>query len=128
MRPLGLIVCLLLGIAMPVLAQANDSKGVDVDDVWQTIANEPRNDDAMRAQILRVLDHPLTKDVAKSYRLDLDAAVRAVPVLEGAELQDLQQRAAVVETALAGGDSIVISTTVIIIALLVLVIILVAAD
>ena len=126
MRPFNVIVCLLVALASPVLAQASDSKDVDVNAVWQTVVDQPREDDAMRAQILRVLDLPATRDLAQTYRLDLGAAARAVPARDGDELRDLHPRAAVVETALAGGDKVVISTTIIIIALLVLILILVA--
>lgn len=126
MRPSSLIVCLLLGLASPVAARANDAQSVNVDEVWQQVVNEPRADDEMRAQILRVLEHPAAQDVAQRYQLDLDAAARAVSTLDGAELQDLQQRAAVVESAMAGGNRVVVSTTLIIIALLVIILILVA--
>ncbi|HEX6789911.1 MAG TPA: hypothetical protein VF247_01255 [Candidatus Krumholzibacteria bacterium] len=123
---MSVIVCLLVALASPVLAQASDSKDVDVNEVWQTVVDQPRTDDAMRAQILRVLDLPASRDIARTYRLDIDDAARAVPALDGTELRDLHQRAAAVEAGLAGGDKVVISTTIIIIALLVLILILVA--
>lgn len=127
MRPISVIVCLLVALAGPIKAHAaepQDNKAVD--EVWQTLRHAPDVREAERAQIMRVLDHPLTRDVAGKYSLDLDAAARTVPLLDGEELAQLAQRAAAIEPALAGGDTLTISTTVIIIVLLVVVILLVA--
>jgi len=127
MRPISVIVCLLVALAGPIRANAAAPQGnKTVDEVWQTLRQAPDVEEAERAQIMRVLDHPLTRDVAGKYSLDLDAAARNVPLLDGDELDQLAQRAAAIEPALAGGDSITISTTVIIIVLLVVVILLVA--
>jgi hypothetical protein len=126
MRSTTMTFCLLLGLAGPVQAGADRSQPVNVDEVWESVAEAPDVAEAKRAQIARVLQHPVTRDVANGYHLDLDAAMKAVPVLDGTELQSLSQRATVAEAALAGGDKVVVSTTLIIIALLVIILILVA--
>ena len=127
MRPISVIVCLLVALAGPIRAHAaTPQDNRNIDEVWQTLRQSPDVGEAKRAQIMRVLDHPLTRDVAGEYSLDLDAAVRSVPVLGGDELDQLAERAAAIEPALAGGDRVVISTTVIIIVLLVVSLLLVA--
>ena len=126
MRSIAMTFCLLLGLAVPVQAGSERPQDVNVDEVWKSVAEAPDVADAKRAQIVRVLEHPVTREVASGYHLNLDAALNAVPVLDGAELQSLSQRAAVAEAALAGGDKVVVSTTLIIIALLVIILILVA--
>jgi hypothetical protein len=128
MRPISVIVCLLVALAGPIGAHAAgpQQSNRNIDEVWQTLRQEPDVNDARRAQIVHVLEHPLARDVASKYSLDLDAAVKQVALLDGPELRQLSDRAAAIEPVLAGGDSVVISTTVIIIALLIIVIILVA--
>jgi hypothetical protein len=127
MRSITMLACLCVALAGPVRAQtAASHDGVDVDQVWRTASGATRTEDVQRAQILRVLNHPLTQEVARQYGLDLDAAKCAVPALSGSELQQLSQRAALAESALSGGDTLVISTTVVIIVLLIIILILVA--
>ena len=126
MRPVMMIACLCLTLAGPLRAQSNAPHDDNVDQVWQTVSRSTTAEDAERAQIMRVLNHPLTRQVATDYKLDLSGAKKMVPVLSGSQLQELSQRAAVAETALSGGDTVTISTTVIIIVLLIVIIILVA--
>lgn len=126
MRPVTMIACLCLSLASPVLAQSATHDDVNVDEVWQTVSRAHSTEDAERAQIMRVLNHPLAQEVARDYQLDLGAAKRMVPVLSGSQLQELAQRAAVADAALSGGDTVTISTTVIIIVLLIVILILVA--
>jgi hypothetical protein len=126
MRPMVVIVCLLVALAGSRANAATPQDNRNIDEVWQTLRQAPEAGEAERAQIMRVLDHPLTRDVAGEYSLDLDAAVRSVQLLDGDELDQLAQRAAAIEPALAGGDRVVISTTVIIIVLLVVILLLVA--
>jgi hypothetical protein len=126
MRPVMMIACLCLTLAGPLRAQTTVTHDDNVDQVWQTVTRSTTQSDAERAQIMRVLNHPLTQQVASDYKLDLSAAKKMVPVLSGSQLQQLSQRAAAAETALSGGDTVTISTTVIIIVLLIVIIILVA--
>lgn len=128
MRPVMMIACLCLTLAGPLRAQtaATRTSNDNVDQVWQTVSRSTTTEDAERAQIMRVLNHPLTQEVASDYQLNLSAAKKMVPVLNGSQLHQLSQRAAVAETALSGGDTVTISTTVIIIVLLIVIIILVA--
>ena len=126
MRPITLLFCLFVALAVPAGVDAGEAPVVDVDEIWQTTAERPHAEDAQRAQILRVLDHPLARDVARSHDMDLEAAARAVSTLDGADLEAIHQRAAAVESRLAGGDRVVISTTVIIIVLLIVILLLVA--
>jgi hypothetical protein len=128
MRRLTMIVCVCVAAAGPVRAQASATHDeVNVDQLWETARQHTSVADEQRAQIMRVLNHPLTAQVARDYGLDLGAARQTVPVLDAKELQQISARAAVAEQALAGGsNTITISTTVIIIALLVIILILVA--
>jgi hypothetical protein len=128
MRPVIMIACLCLALASSARAQTSPapSDGVNLDQVWQTVSRTSTTEDQERAQIMRVLNNPLTSQLSREYRLDLDAAKRMVPTLSGSELQQISQRAATAESALAGGDTVTISTTVIIIVLLIVILILVA--
>jgi hypothetical protein len=125
MRPM-IFVCLLIALAAPAYAQPAGSQTVNVDEVWTTAAAQPDPGEQKRATIQRVLDHPATRELASEHHLDLDAALRALPALDGADLDAIYDRAAAVEQGLAGGDRVVISTTVIIIVLLVVILLLVA--
>jgi len=121
------MVCACVAVAGPVRARAAAAHdNVNVDQFWETAQQHAGVADQERAQIMRVLNDPHTQEIARNYSLDLGAAKRTVPTLDGKELQQISARAALAEQALAGGDTITISTTVIIIALLIIILILVA--
>lgn len=128
MRPVMIFVCLMVVLAGPLRAgsPAPPRHDANVDEVWSSIRSANDDREAQRAQIVRMLELPATRRIARSYGLDLDAARRNVRVLDDQELQALSQRAAMVEPALAGGDKIVVSSTLIIIVLLVIILLLVA--
>ena len=127
MRRLTMIVFACAAVAGPVRAQAPATHDeVNIDQIWETAKQRSSVADEQRAQIMRVLNHPLTREIARNHHLDLSAARSTVPVLNGKDLQQISARAAVAEQALAGGDTVTISTTVIIIALLIVILILVA--
>jgi hypothetical protein len=125
MRPIVLfgVIALVLLAHTPSPAEEAQPSGVNVDEVWQAVNDEADTEAAQRAQVLRVLQHPATREVAHSHGLDLAAAEGRARVLKGPELKALSERAALAESQLAGTNgAIVLDTPTIIIGLLILII------
>jgi len=104
-----------------VWAQTGEEHVISVGEVWKSVSDAPDVESAQRAQIMRVLQHPTTREIAQSYGLDLRTAENAVRMLDGEELQQLSARAALVESQLSGGGSLVITSTALIIILLIVI-------
>ena len=118
----GVAVCLAVSTATAQVAHVADQSALNL-----VLSERVAQDEADRAVVHRVLNHPHLQTVAGRLGVDLIQAQAAVSTLEGSELQALAAQAQYVDSALAGGQStITLSTTTIIIGLLVLVLIIVA--
>ena len=108
-------------------AAAQGAHVVDQATLDQLLSERIAQDQADRAVVQRLLNHPEVRTVAGRLGVDLTGATAAVSTLDGPELATLAAQAQHVEHALAGGQSaITVSTTTIIIGLLVLILIVVA--
>lgn len=128
MRPtIAVLSCVLFVLqASPAWTQADQEKHViGVDEVWESVSDAPDTDGAQRAQILRVLQHPTTREAARGHGLDLAAAENAVRVLGPDDLQQLSARAAAVESSLSGGHTITTNTLIIILLIIIVLILIV---
>ena len=105
-------------------AEADAPHLIAAGDVWKSVAGEPDTERAERATIMRVLEHPLTREVARSHGLDLQAAEARVSLLQGAELERVSATAAAAESRLGPQGAIVISEYALIIILLVVIVLL----
>lgn len=122
----SLVVCLALCLSVStVFAQVPHV--VDQATLDRLVGDRIAQDQADRAAVQRLLNHPEVQSVASYFGLDLTDAAAAIATLSGPELASLATQAQQVENALAGGQSsITISTTTIIIGLLVLILLIVA--
>src|SRR5262245_1814410 len=75
-------------LALVLLAHAGGAWAdsvIGADEVWQSVGGAPDTESSQRAQILRVLQHPATQEVAREHGLDLKTAEARARVLDGPE-------------------------------------------
>ena len=122
----SLVVCLVLCLSVSTVS-AQVPHVVDQATLDRLVSDRIAQDQADRAAVQRLLNHPEVRTIASHFGIDLTDAAAAVSTLSGPELGSLATQAQHVENALAGGQSsITISTTTIIIGLLVLILLIVA--
>ena len=111
-------------MATPARADLPPAHATVADDVWTSVARAAGNERAERARIMRVLELPVTREVAASHGFDLAAAEARVGVLHGAELERASATAALAEREIGAPGALVITEYGLIIILLVLIILL----
>jgi hypothetical protein len=108
----------------PLHLQADTQRVVGRAEVEQALAERIQADESARAQVRNLLQREDVRAMAKGMGLDVKRAEGAIATLEGDELQQTAQRAAVVDEALAGGSTYVSISLVALLLIIIIVILL----